>query len=369
MPVQNLECQISTVLMKRFLDGDNLPQELLDDLEKHLKVCPSCREIVNNEKVSLEEILDGPQNPKRGVASWMGKISGQPATASGFVTSHPGEALMHAAQTSVHTPAPGLAAFKNPKVLMLSLALAGVLIAMSTIMRDPTAVLGPKAKPVPSATDTEKEKAEDEGSSKDEKGAPGEESGTKDSHGEEAAGHGDEAAHGEGTADAHGEKPAADGHGEESHGNESQAESHSEGAPTEPKGETKVDPKTGIPMTEDPRVPGKPTVDQSDLIIVGGEQKAKPAPKTETKPAPKAESGHGESHTTQKPAAAPVKKPASPPKTTASRPTTRRSTSSTKRRTGNAAKPASKPASKPAAKPSSKPSGVRVYDSEGKPIN
>lgn len=360
MPVQNLECQISTVLMKRFLDGDNLPQELLDDLEKHLKVCPSCREIVNNEKVSLEEILDGPQNPKRGVAAWMGKISGQPATASGFVTSHPGEALMHVAQTSVHTPAPGLAAFKNPKVLMLSLALAGVLIAMSTIMRDPTAILGPKAKPVPSAADAEKEKAEDEKSAKDE----------KDSQGEDAAGHGDEEAHGEGTADSHGEKPAADSHGEESHGEEGHAgDTHTEGSATEPKGETKPDPKTGVPMKEDPRVPGKPTIDQSDLIIVGGEQKAKPAPKAETKPAPKAESGHGESHSTPKPAVTPAKKPASPPKTTASRPTTRRSSSSTKRRTSTAAKPASKPAAKPAAKPSSKPSGVRVYDSEGKPIN
>ncbi len=295
MVVQNIECQISTVLMKRFLDGENLPPELLAELEQHLRVCPECQSIVNGEGPSLEEVLDAPKG-KPGRSGIFGKTQ----TPGGFTTASPSEALMQAS-VRTHSAPPGLAVFRNPRVLFLSGALAIVLIAMSTILRNPQNLLGPKAaslysesgagpisesEPEPSATIEEDSSVEPE--------TPVE------------------------PADLHTQPtdPIA-------------PESTPEVTSPTP---TKTEPTQ---LVDDPRVPGKPTLDQSDLIVAtsGGKE---PAP--------------------QKPSSPPAK----PQPKSASKPTNSGRKPAAKR-------PARQPSKKPAAK-SSGGGGITVYGPDGKPI-
>lgn len=315
MTVKNIECQIATVLMKRFLDGDNLPQGLLDDLERHLRACPSCQTILNNEHASIEEVLDGPAEPK-GVASWMSRLNPAAAGAGG-----PANTMVHPGFGAYATPAPapGLSALKNPKVLFLSLALALVLIAMSTLLRNPTNLLGPRASGLAAQTYSEPKESTEEAKPEDE--------------------HSSGSDHAEGST----KEPAAEteGHSEETvetHAAETTPGTDSHGIP---------DQKGPENLTPDPRVPGKPTLDHSDLIIAGGSSQSA-VKKSEPAPQPKASSSSKHtSASTQKPAA---KKPAT---------AVRRSPA-----------PRRKPAATPSPKTQSKSgSGIKVYDSQGKPIH
>lgn len=314
MAVQNIECQIATVLMKRFLDGDNLPQNLLDDLEKHLKVCPTCQAVLNNESADIEEVLDKVTEPK-GVSAWVGKLAGQPVTAGGFATAGPGAALMQASYRTQTAPAPGMAVFKNPKVLILSIALAVVLIAMSTLLKNPTQLLGSKASAGNIYTEPKEEKHET--TSEEDHGTP------KDEHA---------------PADDH----ATDSHESEAHATEEPA---SDGHETDPHGETTEPAHDQPELVPDPRVPGKPTLDQSDLIVVGGKDDTRKKEETTSSKT---------TSTSQHQNATPAKKPAT-------------SSSSGKKTTKPATRrPAPK---KSSGTKSSGGSGIKVYDENGKPIH
>lgn len=369
MSVQTIECQISTVLMKRFLDGDDLPQELLDGLEQHLKACPACREIVNNERVTIEEILDGPAEPT-GVAAFIKKFSGK-KTAGGFVTTHPTEALVHAAQTSRTAP-PGLAVFKNPKVLMLSSALAVTLIAMSTVLKDPTKLLGQKASDSVKSAPAGDEEGHGE-TTPDPKPAPDETGGTDEGH----------------TSDTHSTdtpKPTDPeaGHAEAGSSSQADTKSHSEtGSQGHPdSGASSHEPKTGDKPTHgseqsgsgkeqhpelpnDPRVPGEKTLKGSVVIVGGGQHASKPSgekaqPHKEQKPAGTA------SKTVSKASTSSHAKPATTSHSVR-KPAGKRTT--TKRQPVRAASTKPKAVTKPKATTTKRPGGVKVYDSNGKPIN
>jgi hypothetical protein len=331
MAVQNIECQIATVLMKRFLDGDNLPQSLTDDLERHLKACPTCKSILDQESADIDEILDQPQKQQ----SWISKLAGQPATASGFVTASAGEALMQAGARTYVPEAPGLAVLKNPKVLFLSIALAATLIVMSTVLRNPTNLLGPKAGAAyteskePVATEKESDhKTETDEHAKEAEHKPTE-------------GHGDESAH----------STATDSHAEEESAHPEPAKDEHTANHSEPEQGAKPQPK----LVPDPRVPGKPTLGNSEIIVAGG---AKTESKTDTHSAPKA----------TQPKASTVTQPKITPK-----PTPKGQTKSTAPvRRAPVKKSTPKPKStrtKPKPAPAKGNSGgIKVYDSSGKPI-
>ena len=320
MAIQNIECQIATVLMKRFLDGDNLPQNLLDDLEKHLKVCPSCQQVLKNEKADIEEVLDGVSAPK-GVAAMIGKFAAQPATASGFATAGAGEALLQASYHTSQTSSQGMAVFKNPKVLFLSIALATVLIAMSTLLKNPTQFLGSKA----SAGNLYTEPHDDESSATD----------GKDEHSDEEN-HGAEADESETSPESDSSESPHGHEGDSSAGKPEEAHKDDE-----PKHEPQAQPK----LSPDPRVPGEPTLDQTDLIVVGGSQ-PKPADKKE-EPVQKKTTTTSHHKTTAKPTASQPKSPV------------KRRTTPTSKRTNTKKNPAPKPSG----------SGIKVYDEHGKAIN
>ncbi|MCB0825880.1 MAG: hypothetical protein KDC26_06795 [Armatimonadetes bacterium] len=324
MAIQNIECHLATVLMKRFLDGENLPQDILNDLERHIKVCPSCRDIVNNEKVSLEEVLDGPK-PKKGFAAVLQKFSPAPVQTPAYAGAGASGALLQASQVKVSSTPPGMAAFKNPKVLMLSGALAVVLILMSTILRDPTKMLGPKATNGLTATAEKKDESKDEATSEDHKSedehAASDEHSTTDEHAATDE-HATDDAHA--TEDTH----AAD----ESHAAEGDHDPV-EDSHTPPATDTHAPTKEEqIKAHNDPNVPGKKTVDTSDIMIAGG---SKSSTTTEHKEEPKAQ--------------APERKT-----TTSTKRTPTRKTSTSKKSTSAPAKKSS--------------GGIKVYDKNGNPI-
>jgi len=329
MAVQNIECQIATVLMKRFLDGDNLPQNLLDDLERHLKACTSCQAILNNETNDIEEILDQ-KVPAAGLANLFGRKQLQPAMAGGFTTAGASEALMNVSYRTQVPQAPGLAVLKNPKVLFLSLALAAVLIVMSTLLKNPTNLLGPKATMAAAGYSEPK----------------------------------DESAHEQKPEDTHGEeKPEVTNHDEESTASDHSEEvdpDHETKAPESdthaaPATESHDEPKPQPEMVNDPRVPGKPTLDQSDLIIAGGKN---------SNATPKEDTQHKSSSTSSNHSTTPAK-----PKTTSHVPAKKPAANSGSKTRKTYHKPAPRRSNtKPKPKPSSG-SGIKVYDSNGKPIN
>ena len=112
--VVSLECQLAQVQIKRFLNGDNIPEDLLKDLEQHLLSCSDCLAVAKGERDAIEA----------------------------HMVATPAEA----AQIRQKAPASNvLDVFKQPKTLALSVGLGVVLILMSTIMRDPTKLLGAKA--------------------------------------------------------------------------------------------------------------------------------------------------------------------------------------------------------------------------------
>lgn len=328
MAVQNIECQIATVLMKRFLDGDNLPQNLLDDLERHLKACNSCQAILNNETNDIEEILDQ-KVPASGMAALFGRKQLQPAMAGGFTTSGAGEALMNASYRVQAPQAPGLAVFKNPKVLLLSLALAAVLIVMSTLLKNPTNLLGPKA--AMAITGYTEPKDEHKEESKPEEH---DESKSTDEHKTEDTTHSEESLSNDPKPDTNEEL--------DSHATES-TEKHD----TEPAKQPE--------LVNDSRVPGKPTLDQSDLIIAGGKNSTEHKEESHEK-ATSTSSHQSTSQPKSKPtthSTSQAKKPA-PRTNTRTRKTTPKTT--TKRTP-----------TKPKPKPTG--SGIKVYDANGKPIS
>lgn len=123
--VMSLECQLAQVQIKRFLNGDNIPEDLLKELEQHLLSCTDCLAVAKGERAAVEA----------------------------HMVANAGEAV------AVRQSAPASSVFdvfKQPKTVLLSVALGVVLIVMSTVLRDPTKLLGTKAIAAhPEATRTE----------------------------------------------------------------------------------------------------------------------------------------------------------------------------------------------------------------------
>lgn len=345
MSVQTIECHIATVLMKRFLDGEDLPAELLADLEKHIKSCPTCQSTVNDQKHSLEEILDGPEEATGFMANLAGKVGMKPATAGGFATAYPTAALVANARMTSSTTPGGIAAFKNPKVLFLSCGLALTLVAMSTVLRDPTMLFGKKAT-VPAAIE---KSAEETSANGEENLIPLDEHGS-DPHSEGEEGAAADAHGAESESDAHATEASADTHADEAthsetggsatdagHGDISHSDS---GAKPEPK---------SVSDYRGGQVPGEKTVGSGSVVIIGAEG-VKTQSKTDHHIAEQGTKSSGSSHAPAKAAPAKSTPHKAPVKKSAPRKTS-----------------APKKSSSAGTKKSS--SGIKVYDSNGKPIH
>ena len=69
MAVQDFECQIARAQIGRYLQGDALSSEALDQLEDHIAECPGCKAVLTERRKALQEMLGwkGEDAPKTAV--------------------------------------------------------------------------------------------------------------------------------------------------------------------------------------------------------------------------------------------------------------------------------------------------------------
>lgn len=198
MSVANLECQIAQAQIARHLAGESLMPEVLADLEAHIESCASCAADLERRRAALQAMLGGsraaaesvprkakarnrrsPDEPTVEPGSLVGDKPVPDASAfeidpqdleefRRFMQQKRGSSTGRAA---VETQPPkrrrrwagidflrsvpglpgdeGLEPPRKPglfvKPLLYSLALTGILIAMSTVLRDPTTLFGERA--------------------------------------------------------------------------------------------------------------------------------------------------------------------------------------------------------------------------------
>ncbi|MBX3097005.1 MAG: hypothetical protein KF812_09090 [Fimbriimonadaceae bacterium] len=212
MSVPNVECHLARAQMKRYIGGASLPDEVLGELERHLHACPECLAEAQRMK---EALLAGNDinTPAPTPASPVERIK---SVLAGFADKLPGQKPVAARDGLI--PQPGTPLFKenrvNLRILATSAALALTLIAMSTILRDPTRLLGEK---VPAAANTPPAVADEHEETTTEEETNHEESDSTDAHEDE---HSEE-------ADAHESTELDESHDESNHeSNKSDAATH-----------------------------------------------------------------------------------------------------------------------------------------------
>lgn len=260
-----VECHLARVQLRRYMSGDELPEPLFGELTAHLQACPDCKDEALRLRDALSSVMPG-------------AAAVEPAP-----DAQPGTGLLGRIQA---LPMGRIAeAFREPKTVALSVALAIVLVLLTTVFRDPARLLGPKAA-ASAAAKEEAKKAEQPAAE-----APAEE---PEAH---AAGH-DEAPHGD---DAGGAKEdlqelaATDGHDAAAPHEAGHAEGHKARAAKVERQELAKTPVGGSIVVAKPAA--KPSASPARAT----------ARKAASKPAPKR---RAQARKTANPAAAP--KPASP---------------------------------------------------------
>jgi hypothetical protein len=131
----SLDCHLTQALVQRFMKGDDLSDDLLADVEKHLAVCADCMAVAKGTSKPMSQRKE--MNPM---------------------------------------VAQALAVIQQPKHLMMLGGLAVVLVLMGTVLRNPTAMLGPKV----GVAKADKEERSEEPEAKATESKPHEESKGKD---------------------------------------------------------------------------------------------------------------------------------------------------------------------------------------------
>ncbi len=60
MPVQNFECQIARAQISRYLAGESLGEDMLQQLESHVLKCIDCRIVLEQRKAALQSLIGQP---------------------------------------------------------------------------------------------------------------------------------------------------------------------------------------------------------------------------------------------------------------------------------------------------------------------
>lgn len=150
MQVQELECQIAQAQMGRYLSGDALSPETIEDLEAHFARCEACQEAIRQRRGALEKLLaESGDTPKAQeihepalAAVSIDEPTKVPAAFSGKQPiGLPEINLM--SESRPDTPVDFLR--RNSKTLGYSALLAVTLVAMSFFIREPTKLFGERA--------------------------------------------------------------------------------------------------------------------------------------------------------------------------------------------------------------------------------
>lgn len=149
MPVETIECQIVQGQLGRYLAGDALPSEAVREMEGHIARCPICRVEVAQRRATLQTLLGTSPTPDPAEANPLLDLIRQrtPSTSTApthAVTPHPADSAKFT--TSDETPDADPTPRRTfSKPLILSGALAVVLLAMNAFVKSPTDLLGPRA--------------------------------------------------------------------------------------------------------------------------------------------------------------------------------------------------------------------------------
>ncbi|HVL38045.1 MAG TPA: hypothetical protein VM328_01520 [Fimbriimonadaceae bacterium] len=144
MRVGNFECQIAQSQIGRYLSGEALSQEALRQLNGHIGACADCKQTLDQRKAALLSMLA----PGEAVVQM---DDAPPATTRDRLR----DQLTRAAAASVPAFAAPAVASAEPKTrthpakmsrpILYSLALAGVMLAMSYLAKNPATLFGEKA--------------------------------------------------------------------------------------------------------------------------------------------------------------------------------------------------------------------------------
>jgi hypothetical protein len=142
MPVETIECQIVQAQLGRYLAGDAFPADALAELEDHIARCSICRGEVAKRRATLQALLGSETPAKQPSEDALVHMLREKATSKGTVGA---QAVVEQVETKPASPLTQLQnkAFRKP--LMYGAALAVVLIAMSYLGNNPTAVFGNRA--------------------------------------------------------------------------------------------------------------------------------------------------------------------------------------------------------------------------------
>ena len=135
MQLQNFECQIAKAQIGRYVAGDILSEEALQQLEAHVWKCPDCKQNLAERRATLQAMLT-PNQESGTETSTKTKFDLASFIKSRVRTKQP-------VQAAVQLPTTKPTAFTKPA--MYSIALGAVLIGMSYVSKNMTSVLGPKA--------------------------------------------------------------------------------------------------------------------------------------------------------------------------------------------------------------------------------
>lgn len=145
MSVQNFECQIAKAQIGRYLSGDQLSGEAMEQLEDHIAGCPDCKQTLAEKRASLQAMLGLGSEP---VIAAEVEVRAKPLT--GWLKTKALEQFKQAEPAKTPSGAPSAAKFKTGAY---SVALAVVLVGMSYLSKNPNVVMGGKAIDMaPSAT-------------------------------------------------------------------------------------------------------------------------------------------------------------------------------------------------------------------------
>lgn len=245
--------------------GDEIPEPLLEELRSHLNECEGCK----SESVRLRDALAS-------VAPGTSPASGSASAAGRFGPLDKFLAMIPA------IPEGRLkSALKAPKTVGLSIGLAVVVVLLSTVFRNPTAALGPKA----SESAALAEESEATGEEETAAAAHGDEPTAEDGSDTATDAHPTAVDHEAATEDEGGHSSAsADGSGEVEHGEES------------------ADPTVGGKVVVVGESSHEPAVEKSEA--------AKPMPVAKPKATTKRRTSTKSRRTSSKPAAKPAPKAA-----------------------------------------------------------
>lgn len=149
----NLECQLAQVQIKRYLAGETLPEVLLNDLTSHIAECKDCAELAEQQKDELRALIS-PEEEQPAKQSLLDRLR---ALLLGLVA-------RQAPESGDENASGLLQKLKQNKPVVLSCALAVVLIVMATIAGNPTTLFGPKVAAAEEKSEEKKDEASQDAS-------------------------------------------------------------------------------------------------------------------------------------------------------------------------------------------------------------